>query len=434
MGLSGRSRVLPVRRVLVLVASLALGVRLAAILYAGGYHQPWLSEYEVIAKTLVGQGYFGFDFYGHLPNRPSSFMPPFYPFLLAGIMILFPDNALLMTKLLQALVSTGSCLLVYKIGKEMFDKEEVGLLAASGAAIYPPFIGGAVEINTVTFEVLFLALAVYFLLRGEGEQIGRTGVWAGLSLGLTALTRATVLAVLPIIFVSLWLRSKNSIWREAIKPFILVVLAAFLVVLPWTVRNYLVHREFILISSNGGLNFWIGNNEKATGEYAFPSGTDPELFTRSLSLSEAQMDRLYYREAFGFIHDHPRQFLGLLTRKTLYFWLFRPNIGSNYPDAGKAVALAKALYVLSYVLLLPLAALGIILSLGLWRKLLLIYGLLASQMMVHALYFVGTRFRTPIHPYLLIFASFAIVKGIDRMRASVKKTDHGYFPMAQDKS
>ncbi|HID28704.1 MAG TPA: glycosyltransferase family 39 protein, partial [Desulfobacterales bacterium] len=371
MDLSGR--VLPVRRVQVLVVILALGVRLAAVLYAGGYHQPWLSEYEIIAKSLVEQGYFGFDFYGRLPNRPSSFMPPFYPFLLAGMMILFPANALLITRLLQAMVSAGSCLLVYKIGKGMFDKEEVGLLAALVAAVYPPFIGGTVEINTVTFDVLFLALAVYLLLRG-GEKQTRDALWAGLSLGLAALTRATALAVLPVIFAWLWLRSKNATWHGVIKPFILVLLAAFLVILPWTIRNYLVHREFILISSNGGLNFWIGNNEKATGEYAFPSGTDPELFTRALSLSEAQMDRLYYQEAFGFIRDHSRQFLGLLVRKTLYFWLFRPNIGSNYPDAGNAVALAKALYVFSYILLLPLGALGIILSLGSWRKLFLIYG------------------------------------------------------------
>ena len=434
MGLSDRSRVLHVRIALLLVAGLALGVRLAAVLYAGGYHQPWLSEYEVIAKSLVERGYFGFDFYGRLPNQPSSFMPPFYPFLLAGMMILFSENALLITKLLQAVLSAGNCFLVYKIGKGMFDKKEIGLLAALGAAIYPPFIGGAVEINTVTFDVLFLALAVYFLLRGEEKQIERNGIWAGLSLGLAALTRATALAVLPVIFAWLWLRSKNSIWREAIKPFILILLVTFLVILPWTVRNYLVHREFILISSNGGLNFWIGNNEKATGEYAFPSGTDPELFAQSLSLSEAQMDQLYYRKAFSFIHDHPRQFLRLLARKTQYFWLFRPNIGSNYPDAGKAVALAKALYVLSYVLLLPLGALGIILSLGLWRKLFLIYGLLASQMMVHVLYFVGTRFRTPIGPYLLIFASFAIIATVDRVRASVRKTDHGYFPMARNKS
>lgn len=432
MSLSGRSRVLPVRGVVVLVTSLALGVRLAAVLYARGYHQPWLSEYEVIAKSLVELGHFGFDFYGRLPNQPSSFMPPFYPFLLAGMMVLFPNNALLITRLLQAVVSAGSCLLVYKIGKGMFDKEEVGLLAALGAAVYPPFIGGTVEINTVTFDVLFLALAIYFLLRGEEKQ-RRNGFWAGLSLGLATLTRATALAVLPVIFAWLWLRSKNAIWHDVIKPFILILLVAFLVILPWTVRNYLVHREFILISSNGGLNFWIGNNEKATGEYAFPSGTNLELFIRSLSLNEAQMDRLYYQEAFGFIHDHPRQFLRLLVRKTLYFWLFRPNIGSNYPNAGKAVFLAKAFYVFSYILLLPLGALGIILSLGLWRKLFLIYGLLVSQMMVHVLYFVGTRFRTPIDPYLLIFASFAIIISIDRVRVSMRKTDHGYFPMARNK-
>jgi len=421
---------LSIRTALILVISLALGVRLIAVLYAGGYHQPWLSEYEVIAKTLVERGYFGFDFYGRLPNCPSSFMPPFYPFLLAGMMILFPDNALLMTRLLQALISTGSCFLIYELGVEMFNKREVGLLAALGAAIYPPFVGGAVEINTVTFEVLLLALTVYFLLRGKEEQTGKNQVGAGLSLGLAALTRATALAVLPVIFVWLWLRSENSIWSEAIRPFTLVLLVVFLVILPWTVRNYLVHRELILISSNGGLNFWIGNNEKATGEYAFPSSIDLELFTRSLALSEAQRDQLYYREALEFIRRYPAKFVGLLGRKALYFWSFRPHIGSNYPEAGQAFAIGRTLYILSSILLLPMAALGISLSLPRWRELLLAYGVIASQMLVCMLYFVGTRFRTPIDSFLLIFASSAIAMGVSWMRAFVRRTNHGCVPMA----
>lgn len=434
MGKSSGLRVLPIRWLLIGVISLALTVRLAAISYAKGYRQPWPTEYEIIAKTLVEEGYFGFNFYGTTPNQPSSFMPPFYPFVLAGMMSVFPNNTLLATRLLQALVSAISCLLVYKIGKWLFSREEVGLLAALGAAIYPPFIGGVVGINTVTFDTFFLALATYFLLRRESTPKGKNETWAGCSLGLAALTRVTALAILPTTFVWLSLRAQNHIWREAVKPFVSLLLAISLIILPWTLRNYLVHRELILISTNGGLNFWIGNNEKATGEYIFPSALDSDLFTQSASLSEVQRDRLYYKTAVNFIREHPWKYMELLAQKTLYFWLFRPNIGANYPNAGEALDMAKSLYILSFVLLLPGGVLGIILSLSQWRKLFLIYGLLASQMATHILYFSGTRFRTPVDPYLIIFASFTIVVALDWIRTSLRKIDHGYVQVARDKS
>ena len=51
---------------------------------------------------------------------------------------------------------------------------------------------------------------------------------------------------------------------------LLLILSAAAVISPWTLRNYRVHGEWILISSNGGINFWIGNNEQATGEFIEP--------------------------------------------------------------------------------------------------------------------------------------------------------------------
>ena len=44
---------------------------------------------------------------------------------------------------------------------------------------------------------------------------------------------------------------------------------------PWSIRNNAVFGEFVLLSTNGGPNLWMGNNPDSTGFYMpLPSSVD----------------------------------------------------------------------------------------------------------------------------------------------------------------
>lgn len=389
------------------VLVLALAARVAGILVMGGYHAPWLSEYELIAKSILENGFFGYNEEG-LPAVPSSFMPPLYPFFLAGIMAVFSDSSGLAIWAIQSILSAGSVFLTFCLAWEILGKRSVALLSALISALYPSFIAGALEISTVTPEVLLVQLFGLFLCRWYRRRDFLHAGLAGAALGFLSLTRTPAILIAPL--VSLWMlrAGGGQAHRVHAKALAVFIAAAALVIAPWTIRNYFVHQAFVPISTNGGINFWIGNNPGATGEFVHPKDVDPDLFARSLPLTEVQRDSLFYGDAFSFIGDNPQAFLELMATKTLYFWWFRPSIGSSYPDAGQALQVARTGMMVAYTAILPLAVAGLLLL----RKeqiILSLFGLIALPYMATSIiFFAATRFRAPVEPFLIVLASYTI--------------------------
>jgi Tfp pilus assembly protein PilF len=99
------------------------------------------------------------------------------------------------------------------------------------------------------------------------------------------------------------------------------------------VHNYFVAGEPIFLSAHGGLNFWVGNNPKATGYPAMPPGlhhaSQEGMFKDSLQvpealtghpMSRAEVSRFWSAKANAYIHEHPREWLGLMGRKIKNLW------------------------------------------------------------------------------------------------------------------
>lgn len=397
---------------LLAILVIAYGVRFAAVVFASDHFQLELTEYQVIARNLVERGYFGIDWlnWSDPDPGPSSFMPPLYPTMLATLMAISSEAALTAMRIIQAVISTLSCFVFYKIACDIFvSNKRIAWLSAIAAAFYPPFVGSVVEINTATFEVAFLAIAIYFLLQSQKRHSSLNLMMAGITLGLAALTKPTALVTLPAALLWLWTKRRRSSLTAIAKTFGVFLIATLITILPWTLRNYQVHHRFVLISTNGGVNFWIGNNEEATGEFVWPKRMNPQLFERAVSLTEVERDRLFFGKGLQFIQTNPYYAMKLFGQKLLYSIAFRPSIGSNYTESSPALDLGRALYAFSYLLVLPFWGGGLLISLLQWRRYILLYGIIAGYIATNVAFFVGTRFRTPVDPYLLMFAALAVV-------------------------
>ena len=53
--------------------------------------------------------------------------------------------------------------------------------------------------------------------------------------------------------------------RQSLRYLSLSAIVAIAILAPWTIRNYIVFDRFVPISTNGGFNFWRGNNDVTTG-------------------------------------------------------------------------------------------------------------------------------------------------------------------------
>jgi hypothetical protein len=176
-------------------------------------------------------------------------------------------------------------------------------------------------------------------------------------------------------------------------------------VAPWTARNYRVHDRLVLVASEGGVTFWTGNHPLAIGEgdlAANPRIKEAEIAFRAArpGLTAEELEPHYYREAIGYIAEHPGWWIGLVARKAFYTVV---PIGPSYTLHSTRYL---ALTLVSYGAILLLGLMGLR---TLWRSprrpaaLLVLAG---SALLTSLIFFPQERFRIPvIDPTLIVCAS-----------------------------
>jgi hypothetical protein len=402
------------RRWLVLILVIGIILRVGAFIFVGKARVPWQLEFEEIANNLIEHGQYYFSFYGMTAPRPTSFIPPVYPFFLASVRSLWPANGDGLIKIIQIVASELTIIGLYVLAREVGCSTRQGVLTALLWAVYPPMVAYASDLSTVTLETFFLIPGIWLLLRAAKQHSPVLAIPGAVLLSLAALTRSTWLVVLPLAVVWLiWYLRGN--WRVWGKFALLFGLAASITLAPWVVYNYINQGELVLTSTNGGLNFWIGNNPHATGEYVFPTELDQNLVLGVANWSETARDHFFYTQGLEFIRDSPNEFLSLLARKLVYAMFFRPNIGSNYEAAQiSGFNLAIVSFVAAWLVLIPFALLGLFYLGARWREHSLLILVFLVNVATSVLYFTGTRFRTPVDGFAMIWVAIGVTMLIEK--------------------
>jgi Flp pilus assembly protein TadD len=142
----------------------------------------------------------------------------------------------------------------------------------------------------------------------------------GACFGIQALNRPQIL--LPVLVIVLLLAAA----RRA-KPAVLVATGLVAAMLPVAARNVIVAGQWSLVSSHGGLNFYIGNHDSATGLYQLIPGIRPEIEgqredTRRVaeaaagrSLSDDEVSGYFFDRAWQWIREEPAAAVRLFGRK-----------------------------------------------------------------------------------------------------------------------
>ncbi|MCK5572346.1 MAG: glycosyltransferase family 39 protein, partial [Bacteroidetes bacterium] len=205
------------------------------------------AEYAALARSTLSGG--GFS----LESTPTAYRMPGYPLVVAGVFLALGES-MTAVRLLQAIVDTLTCLLVFVIGRRIAD-ERTGLVAALLYALFPLQILYVSSVMTET-SFTFLLCASVALMLAPGASIPRM-VAAGLVAGIATLFKPIAL-VLPVLipFVPALVHQRNRVRLWMMLSFCAGVL---LVISPWLVRNYLMF-DRVALTSSIGMNFWIGNH------------------------------------------------------------------------------------------------------------------------------------------------------------------------------
>jgi hypothetical protein len=246
----------------------------------------------------------------------TAYWPPGWPGFLGLVFWLFGPSALV-GQIANLMFSTMIFFISLSLGSVIFADAIVGRLTVALLTIYPNQIGYVPILATETFYTALLLAALAIVVRGRHSLAGL--VLAGLVFGIATLTKAQTLFVPAFLFAAWWLADAG---RLRLFPWIakaaIVYAAMALVIVPWTVRNYLVLGEFVLISSNGGGTLLSGNNPTAWGDY-----TEDDPLVRQVPndvAGQVANDRLARSLAFQWISNNPGAFAILIPKKVWRLW------------------------------------------------------------------------------------------------------------------
>jgi 4-amino-4-deoxy-L-arabinose transferase-like glycosyltransferase len=275
--------------------------------------------YVAIANNLIdGKGYIGNDHMIARDGQPTAFYGPIYPFYLAALYTVFGQSQRVVLAS-HIVLAMATIILIYLLGKRVYGKME-GAIAALAFATLPQIIYYNFLLITETLYI-FLTVAFLFLIATLFQK-ERPSVWVmaaiGVLFGIIYLCRQVIL-VFPIIFLpALWLRYGKNGYALLLRPTLIFVVAALLVVAPWVVRNYVTFGEPLMGTTTGPATLWWGTLEdKGTSlivlleNYRNKHTDKSELQMSHMMASEAKenLRRMSAREIITMLGKRiPRQF------------------------------------------------------------------------------------------------------------------------------
>jgi tetratricopeptide (TPR) repeat protein len=374
---------------------------------------------------------------GHpLLADPGSFRAPLYPFFLAAVRFFFPEG-LLAPRLAQMALGLVTVVLVHAIAMRTHGRR-VADVAALLAAGYGMLIYHEGEILGVALGVMLQTASVLLLLdAGRRESIART-VAGGLALGLTAVTHATALAVAPAAFFWMWWTGRSGASGPLLARLTALTVAVTLPVALTTWRNWLASGDFVLIATQGGINFYVGNNAEADGRTSLvPGSVEAEYVTaeyRDLfevaaeeiaerevgrDLTASEINRWWVDRAKAWMSSHPKEAVVLMARKAILGWSGLENSNNvDLEDQARRFTPILRAFLPQLALLMPFALYGLIRHRGAPRE----SGLLIATILVYwasiTAFFVCSRFRQPVTVLTLPFAAAGFVGLAQHLRSA----------------
>lgn len=437
--------------VAIFVLALALRMIALAVFGVNSNAPTYWSESGTVAQAMIaGQGY-TFNFYGLRQAQPlHSFMPPLFIWLLYAC-LRFSTQPALALAVIHAVLSSLTAVAIFLLAAQLSGRRSVALLSGLAAAGYPVMVLMITIPISLTLHLAVLAWALVFTALLAHRPNWLLALVTGATWGVLALGRPAIVAFLPLVLLWLWWNRRTR--QDWLKSCGLLLLATILVLLPWTVRNFLIQGRLVLVSTNSGYTFWNGNNPFSTGtansvytekldEYlgrphdpaqpsvvqnVHPYPVPLELQAEVATISEVDLDRRQFQAGLAFIRQQPKEWLALMSEKAVGFLWFRQGIGALYN--AKWTAYYRPLY----VILLILTIAGLAISTRRWRQYSLLYLLFVFYTAIHVFYNVQTRFRWEIEPFFLIFAALCVVEVYDRVSSAVLADADRLDPHAPDR-
>ncbi len=338
---------------------------------------------------------------GFVYHNKYSWRPPGYPIFLAAIYSIFGLNSFTAVRIIQSILRALCVFIIYDLVASNYDKK-TGIIASLLWAFEPSSLLISNYLLTETLFTVILLLTI-LLMNYAVKKMKLIFIFCGgfcYACSLLISDRAIVL--LPFILVWLFItipeRKKKVIYCTAL------LLTSALFVSPWSVRNSLIHKQFVFITTHGGKNLWLYNNPY----YPFIEGSTSSAYQKYKKvttvmikgLSEAERDKMMYYAGINFIVTNPIIFLRNGVIKFVRF--FRPYPIITYHTRLIDILIGWG----SYFIIFPAFFVGLYLSFK-NKKYSLLFIMVVYFVILHIVDQADLRKRVPAMPFIIALSSYA---------------------------
>ncbi len=403
--------------------AVAFALRLAWIAYAHP-HVDLVDDagyYDFFARSIR-------DGYGYVrpEGTPTAFWPVGYPATLAGVYAVF-GHSLLAAKLLNVAAGALTAGIVYLLARRWLSTPQ----ATAAGMVYACF-PGAIGFTSLTlseplFTLLFVA-ALYLVARASQDS-GHDLLWAvafAVVAGAAAYVRGQALA-LPF-FAAAFLLIAGWRWNRVVSYLAVSFAVVIGLSIPWLVRNTVTFGEPTFLSTNFGINLWMGHNPGADGGFDFQQqlGFAGQFNDLPLAERESAWNREGFRQGVRYMLHNPLREIELSAKKIAN--LYRDDsdaIRWNEQNGGALIfgeaerANLRFVFDGYFYAVFTLALAGFVI--GLKRRdpwLGPVASALVLWTLVHVLFFGEPRLHAPILPVLAIVATVPLLELWRLVRAS----------------
>jgi 4-amino-4-deoxy-L-arabinose transferase-like glycosyltransferase len=384
---------------LLAIVALAVAIRVVHTLVEAPWPPPGLDDqfyFSALPKLIAdGHGFIGpFNYVFRDTVAATAEHPPLYSVVLAGPAELGLTSADAQ-RLAGAVFGGGTVAALGLLGR-LLAGWRAGLIAAGLAAVHPTLIaadGALMSESLYGLLAALLMLAAYRLL--DAPSLGRALVLGAVG-GLAALTRGEALLLLPLVLVPV-VRRPGGLRTAAV-----AALAFVLVLTPWTIRNWIVFDQPVLVATNSGTAIAGANCAETYGGDRL-GGWLPQCI-RSHPGNEAEHHSDALQDGLRYAKNHTERLPAVLAARLGRVWsVYDPF---QIPE-GRSPRVQKAGVIL-FFLLVPLAVAG---GFALRRRGVPIWILVAPLVVVSVTALVtygNVRFREPAELSVVVLAAVGV--------------------------
>lgn len=365
--------------------------------------------------------------------NPAAHVGPLYPLALA-IFYTFAGHRPEWVPMLHVFFDLGTAWCMYRVGTVLWGSW-IGAWTAALVFLYPAYWTYDPRIRSEALLTLLMSAWLWATVSSGQSPSSRRYAFMGLAAGLTILCKPVVLVLAVLLTGFLWI-DKNR-FSQKIGHVIVYGATCAALVIPWSLRNYVVFHHIIPVSAGIGAGLWMGSDPISRGSWPMPPEREQAIWESAgitplpyaHAMYDVHTDRLLHEKGLSRIAADPIAYMGLIFTRVWDFWIgnsfylvngegLTDGLQKDAAERGWAVAiysLAKRLLLIPGLIML--AACSAWVHRKRWRDLLPLYLFPIGLMAGYVPFTVEAgRYALPVLP-CLVMLSVALISQCQTVRS-----------------